>query len=232
MTIRDDFINMPKMADLARYCVTDFVKSVAARLPSDTLLLDAGAGECAYKELFKHCNYKSVDLAIGENAWHYEHLDYVAPLDNLPIENDSFDAVLCTQVLEHLQKPAESVKEMHRVLKKGGYLFLTAPMAQNEHQTPYDYFRYTSFGLKYLCEAAGFKEVDVQPMGGMFYRWAYELPRTYMLIPKTGINRLIFFPFRVFYYFFIRLFKIVFVALDRFDKKSNDPWGWKVIARK
>jgi SAM-dependent methyltransferase len=201
--------------------------------------LDAGAGECAYKKYFKHCTYKSVDLGIGESNWDYSHLDYVVPLDKLPIEDESFDAILCTQVLEHLQKPIESVREMYRVLKCGGYLFMTAPMAHNEHQIPYDFFRYTSFGLKYVCCEAGFREIEVTPIGGMFLRWAYEFPRLFIIFSQTGIthgkvnlSRILVYPVKVALLIMVRFLQMIFVFLDRFDRIQNDPFGWKLIARK
>lgn len=126
-------------------------------------MLDAGAGECAYKHLFDPCEYKSIDLGIGDSDWDYRNLDYIAPLDAMPIGDATFDAVLCTQVLDHLKNPQECVKEMNRVLKPGGYLFLTVPMSQEEHQVPYDFFRYTSYGLRHICSEAGFKEMEIIP---------------------------------------------------------------------
>lgn len=239
MGITNDFINVAKLVDIGRYCVTQFVKSVAAELPPGTLLLDAGAGECAYKKLFNHCDYKSIDLAVGDSQWNYERVDYIAPLDNMPIEDATFDVVLCTQVLEHLTKPLESVKEMFRVLKPGGYLFLTVPMSQEEHQIPFDFFRYTSYGLKYICSEAGFVDIEVVSFGGMFLRWAYELPRILPDFPKIGIKQgklnisgVFAFPIKIFLLFFVRLLQAIFVAFDRFDKKKNDPWGWQLVARK
>jgi SAM-dependent methyltransferase len=237
--LKDDFTTRSKLADIGRFYVNDFVKKVAAGLPPGTSLLDAGAGECVYKKYFTHCNYKSVDLGIGEPNWNYSRLDYVAPLHELPIEDGSFDAILCTQVLEHLQKPLESVKEMYRVLRPGGHLFMTAPMAQSEHQIPYDFFRYTSFGLKHICAEAGFREIRVTPMGGMFLRWAYEFPRLFIIFPETGgkrgkvnLARILIYSVKVTLLIIIRFLQMIFIVLDRFDKIRNDPFGWKLIARK
>lgn len=239
MDVNDDFINKSRLTDLARYCVNQFVKSVAAAIPENSSILDAGAGECAYKPFFKHCDYKSVDLAIGDDKWNYCHLDYIAPLDCLPIENDTFDAVLCTQVLEHLHNPTECLKEMCRVLKPGGNLFLTVPMSQNEHQVPYDYFRYTSFGLKHICKVAGFSKIEVSPMGGLFFRWAYELPRALTFIPRLGFKHgnisfigVLFLPLRLVAPLVIRTAQYMLLQLDFLDKESNDPWGWSVTAQK
>lgn len=239
MEVTDDFINKPKLADLARHCVTSFVRSVSSALREGTYILDAGAGECTYKPFFSHCSYRSVDLGIGDDKWNYRHLDYVAPLDCLPIENDTFDAVLCTQVLEHLQNPTECLAEMCRVLKPGGRLFLTVPMAQNEHQVPYDYFRYTSYGLKHICGVAGFQSIEVSPMGGLFFRWAYELPRMLTFIPRLGLKYgkvsfkgILFLPLRLIAFIAVRTMQVILLQLDFFDKQPNDPWGWQVIAHK
>jgi SAM-dependent methyltransferase len=107
-------------------------------------VLDAGAGECVYKRFLFIASTKPSISGRG-NELELWKLDYVGVLHNMPIESNSFDAVLCTQVLEHLEWPRESVKEMYRVLKPSGRLFLTAPMSHMEHQVPYDFFRYTSF---------------------------------------------------------------------------------------
>jgi ubiquinone/menaquinone biosynthesis C-methylase UbiE len=239
MKINEDFTNRSKLNDIGRFFITDFVMKMAKSLPKGTSVLDAGAGECAYKKYFAHCDYKSVDVAIGEPKWNYANLDYVAPLDNLPIENETFDVILCTQVLEHLQKPIASLKELCRVLKSDGYLFLTAPMAHMEHQIPYDYFRYTSYGLKYILSEAGFRETKVEPIGGMFLRWAYELPRLFTFFQaastkkkRRDLRSVLLYPFSLSLFILIRYFQMIFIVIDGFDKNKNDPFGWKVIARK
>lgn len=159
--IWDDFHRYSRLEDVGRWHINHWVRAVAESLPPGTRLLDAGAGECAYKPLFAHCDYRAVDLAVGTEAWNYSHLDYVASLDNLPIRDHTFDAVLCTQTLEHVEWPRESVSEMYRVLKPGGALYLTAPMAHCEHQQPFDFFRYTSFGLRSILTHAGFPEANI-----------------------------------------------------------------------
>jgi SAM-dependent methyltransferase len=238
MQINEDFTSRKKFSDIGRYYITDFVNKISKQLPDGTLLLDAGAGECAYKRYFSHCNYKSADLGVGDDNWNYSHLDYITPLDKLPIEDNTFDAVLCTQVLEHLSLPKESVQEMYRVLKKGGKLFLTVPMAQDEHQVPYDFFRYTSYGLKYLFNEAGFESFEIVPFGGMYVRWAYELPRSMTILPALKKNGtlnflgLLFLPIKLIWKIVIKLLQYLFVFLDRFDKNKTDPFGWSAIAIK
>lgn len=236
---KEDFINRPRIRDIGRWHVTNFVKFASESLPAGTSILDAGAGECAYKEYFSHCEYVSVDLAIGEDRWNYNNLDYIAPLDNLPFADASFDAVLSTQVLEHLEYPREAVKELFRVLKPGGKLFLTAPMAHSEHQAPYDFFRYTSYGLKSICEQAGFGEIIITPLGGLFTRWAYEIPRIIALFPSAGLKKgrirfkgFMLLPLRGVCFLAVRLTQMGFLCLDRFDKEKKFPFGWSLTAQK
>ena len=237
--INEDFSNRSKIQDVGRWYVNRFVENVATSLPTGSSILDAGAGESIYKKFFSHCNYKAIDLAVGESRWNYANLDYVGFLHEMPIENEMFDAVLCTQVLEHLEWPRESVKEMHRVIKPGGKLYMTVPMAQNEHQVPYDFFRYTSYGLESICKHAGFNNIKITPFGGLWVRWAFELPRAMSIFPSAGIRSkkpnllgITLLPVRVATLGIMRLLQVLFLYLERFDKKKNDPWGWECVATK
>ncbi|HUW29074.1 MAG TPA: class I SAM-dependent methyltransferase [Sulfuriferula sp.] len=237
--INEDFSTRRKLQDVGRWYVTRFVENVAKSLPTGSSILDAGAGESVYKKLFSHCNYKAIDLAVGESRWNYANLDYVGPLHEMPIEDDVFDAVLCTQVLEHLEWPRESVKEMHRVLKPGGKLYMTVPMAHSEHQIPYDFFRYTSYGLESICKHAGFHDIKINPFGGLWVRWAYELPRGLSIFPPDGLRGkkpnipgIALLPAKVVAFSLVRLLQMVFLWLDGFDKKKNDPFGWACVATK
>lgn len=237
--MNEDFSTRGRLQDLARWYVNGFVRRVAGELPAGSMVLDAGAGEGVYRRYFEHCQYRSIDLAVGEAGWDYSKLDYVGPLHQMPIESGIFDAVLCTQVLEHLEWPRESVAEMFRVLRPGGRLYLTVPMAQNEHQVPYDFFRYTSFGLKSICSRVGFRQVDVEPFGGMWARWAYELPRGLGKLPSTGLRvgrpsplGIALAPAVVGMRALVRVTQAAFLVLDDIDSNRNDPWGWACTATK
>ena len=84
---------------------------------------------------------------------------------DLPFENDSIDGIVCTQVLEHVGEPWLAFDEFIRVLRPGGSLWVTTPFVWFIHEAPYDFYRYTSYGLRFLAERSGFHEVDVKPMG-------------------------------------------------------------------
>lgn len=241
MQLNEDFTRYSKVADAGRWHVTRFVQAAARALPPGARVLDAGAGECAYKPLFVHCRYTGVDLAVGESRWTYRNLDAIATLDQLPFAAASFDAVLSTQTLEHLSRPQESVTEFFRVLRPGGRLFLTAPMAHMEHQAPYDFFRYTSYGLRTLAERAGFApgHVVISPFGGMFTRWAYELPHAIDVFPASGLPErrpnpagIALLPVKAAAFGLIRLTQVLLLALDRFDRRRDYPFGWSLTATK
>lgn len=239
MKLKEDFLARSKLRDIGRWHITQFVKQVADMLPEGGRLLDAGAGECAYKSLFSRQRYVGIDAAIGDARWNHHNLDVIGRLDNLPFANDSFDAILCTETLEHVARPEETLAELFRVLKPGGCLFLTTPFAHEEHQIPHDYFRYTSYALHSICTGAGFSEVRVEASGGLFTRMAYELPSVLSAFPEAGwksgqwkLRGVIWLPVKALLLPIIRMAQLVLLGLDRFDRRRIYPFGWKAIARK
>ncbi len=136
------------------------------------LVLDAGAGRSPYRGLFKHAHYEAADFA--QLGTRYAPLDYVCDLTDIPVADERYDRVLLTQVLEHMPDPATVIAELYRVLKPGGRLFCSAPLFYNEHQVPYDFFRYTRFGLRRLFQDAGFEIVRLRWLEGYFGTLAYQ----------------------------------------------------------
>jgi len=121
-------------------------------------LLDVGSGRSRrYSKLFTNVtSYKTIDTdARGEP-------DILGSAEDMPVPNESFDSVLCTQVLEHVRHPHVVMSEIFRVLRPGGYCLLTVPQTNELHEVPHDYFRYTPHGLRVLFEDVGFviKEMD------------------------------------------------------------------------
>jgi SAM-dependent methyltransferase len=128
----------------------------AARDQLSGRLLDVGCGSQPYRPLFAACIYTGLDidsprtraLAVAD-AFYDGH--------RFPFDDACFDAVLCNQVLEHVFNPAEFLSEVRRVMTPGARLLLTVPFVWDEHEQPWDYARYSSFGLRALLERHGFR---------------------------------------------------------------------------
>jgi SAM-dependent methyltransferase len=133
-------------------------------------ILDLGCGDKPYQRYFPDAvAYLGVDLPAERSANKLEkRADVYADLQRLPIADESFDVVLCTQVLEHVPEPARVLAEAHRVLRTSGLAVLTVPFAAAEHEEPNDYLRFTSYGITDLLERCGFEAVNVKKQFGFW----------------------------------------------------------------
>ncbi len=123
--------------------------------------LDVGCGQKPYRSIFKNATeYIGMDIEQSGHDHSNEDIDVFYDGKTFPFGNETFDSIVCNEVLEHVFNPSEFLSEMHRVLKKGGKVLLTVPFVWDEHEQPYDYARYSSFGLKYLVESNGFTVLD------------------------------------------------------------------------
>jgi ubiquinone/menaquinone biosynthesis C-methylase UbiE len=143
-----------------RHSIIEFVREVAESLPPRTVILDVGAGNAPYRELFDHCEYLTADWEQSPHEQARE-VDVLGDAAALPLTDDAVDAALLTQVLEHVVDPAAVLREMSRVLRPGGGLFLTVPFVWELHEMPFDFWRFTPFSLEQLLSAAGFRDVVV-----------------------------------------------------------------------
>jgi SAM-dependent methyltransferase len=145
----------------------------AQSVPAGSRVLDAGAGHQPYKVHFAHCNYESADFEMADRP--YEKPTYSCDLAHIPVEDGRFDAILFNQVMEHLPEPGKVLEELKRVLRPGGRMICTAPLFFEEHEAPYDFFRYTQFGWRHLMAKAGFEVEELRWMEGYLGTVAYQL---------------------------------------------------------
>lgn len=101
------------------------------------------------------------------------------------MDDDHFDRVICNQVLEHVPEPEKAIAELHRVLKPGGRVFLSAPLFYAEHQKPYDFFRYTQFALRRIFEEVGFEIDRINWLEGYFGTAAYNYQMMAKSLPEN-----------------------------------------------
>lgn len=171
----------------ARRGLVDAMRDLFPRLQGD--VLDVGCGRKPYREFIAARRYVGVDLDTAELREMGE-ADLFYDGGRIPTGDAQFDAVLCSQVLEHVFAPAEFLAELHRVLRPGGVLLLTTPFAWDEHSQPHDFGRYSSFGLRHVLTAAGF-EVQVQKKTCADGRALVQLASAYLYKLVHGRNRLV-----------------------------------------
>lgn len=124
-------------------------------------LLDVGCGTQPYRGFFNVEEYVGVELDSLANRKN-KKADYFYDGKTLPFEAASFDSLFCSQVFEHVFNPEQFLEELARVVKPGGHLLLTVPFIWDEHEKPYDFGRYTSYGLRHLAKSHGFEVIDLQ----------------------------------------------------------------------
>ncbi len=213
-----------------------FVERTAREVPAGARVLDAGAGEGPYRSLFGHARYVAVDDGRGDVRWDYGRLAVSADLLKMPFRDASFDAVLCTETLEHVTDPQRLIDEMARVLRPGARLHLTAPLVFREHQVPHDYFRFTRHALALLLGRAGLVAERIDPEGGYFAMLGDKVqPLHRHLFPKDRrlVWKVITLPFHP---FSMVLFTVIAPAmgalLDPLDRRRAHTTGFLVVARK
>jgi SAM-dependent methyltransferase len=147
----------PRLTDVDWLVRRGLVKVIAyaAKHYASGALLDVGCGGKPYERCFSP--YVRSYVGLDTPASTLSLADVVGFADNLPFEDCCFDTVLCSSVVEHLAAPQKAIEEMFRVLRPGGHLILTAPQMWHLHEEPWDFYRYTIFGLRHLVQDAGFE---------------------------------------------------------------------------
>ena len=118
-------------------------------------LLDIGCGQKPYRNLFTVDEYVGMEIDTPNNRKNI-NVDVFYDGHTFPFTNESFEGVLSNQVFEHVFNPFRFIEEIQRILKPGGYFLLTVPFSWDEHEQPYDFARYSSFGIRYILENNGF----------------------------------------------------------------------------
>ena len=217
-----------------------WLKDILKKIPKGFRILDAGAGEQKFKKFCTHLKYISQDFSKydgkgdGKGLQTKERdnsdLDIVSDIINIPEPENSFDAIMCIEVFEHLPEPILAIKEFSRLIKKGGYLIITAPFCSLTHYSPYHF--YTGFN-RYFYETHlikyGFKILEIKANGNYFEYIAQELRRV-PEVSKRYTNSGLKLKEE-------KSVNLILKMLDRFsrkDKNSNEllNFGYHVFARK
>jgi SAM-dependent methyltransferase len=166
-----------------------WVMQKLSALPPGISLIDIGAGEQPYKKFCEHLKYTSQDFAqydgrgdgsgLHTGTFNTKEINLVSDICSIPAADASFDAVLCTEVIEHVPNPIDALAEFSRLLKPGGTLILTAPFNSLTHFAPYHFCTGFSryFYQKHLPEY-GLRITEISPSGNFFDYVAQEIIRT------------------------------------------------------
>jgi len=220
------------LAEYHQWRLRRFVHMAATEVSAGQRIIDVGAGEQKYRSDFAHCEYVSNDLCIGDTDWNYHGIDIVSSAYDIPVAAGSFDAVLCIQVLEHLDAPDRAFREFCRVLKQRGRVYVSAPLLAGEHQQPHDFFRYTRYGYAALGDRHGFRLISASPHGGSVIAMetlAWAAFWDMLPIPRQSVAR---------YAVYLLLYPIklatgaVSLLLDMLDRKKSMTINYDVVFEK
>ncbi len=149
-------------------------------------LLDIGCGVMPYKGIVLESNkvekYVGVDI---ENPTYQKTIkpDLFWNGKDLPVKDDIYDSAMLIEVLEHVPKPEQVLKEANRALKKDGVLLITVPFLWSLHDVPYDEYRYTPFALKRLLKETNFEVLEIEALGG----WHSSMATMLALYTRRGL---------------------------------------------
>ncbi|HEX8553565.1 MAG TPA: class I SAM-dependent methyltransferase [Sphingomonas sp.] len=158
-------------------------------------ILDFGCGSKPYRSLFTACeSYLGVDIAISGHDHADSDVDVYYDGTTLPFADGDFDGVVAFEVFEHVFNIDDLLPELARVLRPGGALLLTIPFAWPEHEVPYDFARYTSFGIRNVVERNGFTIRSVTKTNGTveaLHQLGIEYVSVNILARLGGLGRML-----------------------------------------
>lgn len=168
-----------------------WLKQTLTALPEGARLLDAGAGELKNRQWCGHLDYVSQDFCqykgLGGGApdeglqpgdWDTTRIDVVSDIVAIPLPDETFDAILCSEVLEHVPEPTHALDEFSRLLKPGGVMILTAPFSSNVHMAPYYYCSgFSRYWYEHHLTLRGFRIETLEPNGDWYALLRQEVSR-------------------------------------------------------
>jgi SAM-dependent methyltransferase len=210
------------------------------QIPAGNKILDAGAGELRNKILCSHliyvsqdiCEYKGTGDGVGlqTGVWDTNKIDIVSDITSIPVGSGTFDAVVCTEVLEHVPDAVKALEELCRVLREGGQLVVTLPFCSLTHFAPYHFATgYSRYWIENHLQSHGMEIIEIVPNGGWYDYLAQELWRLLWVSRRYSLSILGWISLCA------ALPLILCLAfLKKFDRGSSEvlTFGWHVVARR
>lgn len=149
----------------------EYSSRFAASVATGDVILDLGYGEGGLRRLLPPgVNYVGLDLYRGAQSneysqWHMRPT-ILGDIHSVPLADQSVATVALNHVLEHARDPIQVMREIARVLRTGGFLFMDVPFLHDIHHAPHGYYRYTPYALRELAPFTGFDVIEIRPSGG------------------------------------------------------------------
>lgn len=209
-------------------------------LPKGARILDAGAGELANKIYCEHLDYVSQDFCqyqgqgdlkgLQMGKWDTTKIDIISDITCIPSPDSSFDAILCSEVLEHVPYPEKTLAEFSRLLKAKGTLVITAPFCSLTHFSPFHYSTgFNRYFYDHHLKELGFEVMEVTANGNYFEYMGQEVRRLSEMSTLYCNYNIGFFQ-RFVLKFMLRLLQVLSVK----DKGSSEVlcFGYGIVAKK
>ena len=211
-----------------------WVEAQLNKLPRGSKIIDVGAGEQKYKRFCTHLDYVSQDFCeysgqgneqgLQMGTWDTSKTDIVSDITSIPAEDEAFDAVLCTEVFEHIPDPPLALREIHRILKRGGVLILTAPFMSETHFAPYHYCSgFDKYWYEYHLPRVGFSSYEISPYGNMYSNLICSLN---LALGRSSVSK------RDRYKGYLLRKSLIKYALADNDSSEVACFGYNVVAKK
>lgn len=199
---------------------------------------DVGCGRAPYRGRILAKNdvteYLTIDHPDATEYYSKEFpLDVKADIsDHIPLKDRSVDTVLLLMVLEHVPQPSAAIAELYRIAKPGGTLVLSTIQTHPVHDAPYDYYRYTRFGLQHLLEQNGFELLELNWDGSAaatavtvfnttMFQQLKALSRTKALVPLAVLLGLVAWAVAI----ALNLIAILLAPFDRLHQLPHTVWA-------
>lgn len=217
-----------------------WIEKTLKKIPANSRILDAGAGELSKKKYCKHLQYVSQNFAqydgkgdghgLQTSTWDQTQLDIISDITAIPVADASFDAAMCIEVFEHLPDPLAALQELSRIVRPGGYLILTAPFCSLTHFAPYHFATgFNRYWYEKHLPAYNFEILELTANGNFFSYLLQEIDRIPDIAQRYSLH-----PLNIIEKISMKIIKRYLGRNIEKATKTNDflCFGYQVFAKK